>query len=497
MGFYVDYEPRGGARELFRCRDREILLQGPAGTGKSTAVLHYLVWVAETFPNTRILIVRKTRESMSESVLVSLEENVLPPGHPALRGGGRQNRSVYKFDNGSLIALAGMDKPTRLYSSEYAIVYVEECNELTEHEWESLKRALRWKSIPLGTYDKKGRMRYLRQLIGCCNPDSDQHWLVKRKRRIEDGVWVGRTTWLQSNHEDNPSLDEDYLEELANLTGVRRKRLYEGIWCAAEGMIWENFDRDIHHIIAPRTEDGEIDRAALGLRWFFGSIDWGYTKPGTFQVWGVDKHNRLVLVEETYHTGKLLDFWGDVIATAHKKWDLRTVVADPEDKGNMEQINQWIGPLAGRDSPWLLEGANNTVHTGLDQVRWGLGKDKHGVPRIRICRDILRFGRDPELVKKHRPTCVVDEIGEYVYATHTPGKEVLRAKAYELPDKKCEDHGCDAMRYAAMFAWGVDLARMPVEEDPKPGTMGHLLDHAAAWRKIKYGNQEEDLLRAA
>ena len=29
------YDPRGGARALLFCRDREILLEGPANTGKS------------------------------------------------------------------------------------------------------------------------------------------------------------------------------------------------------------------------------------------------------------------------------------------------------------------------------------------------------------------------------------------------------------------------------------------------------------------------------
>ena len=33
------YGPRGAAAELFGCRDPEVLIEGPAGTGKTRAVL--------------------------------------------------------------------------------------------------------------------------------------------------------------------------------------------------------------------------------------------------------------------------------------------------------------------------------------------------------------------------------------------------------------------------------------------------------------------------
>ncbi|GAG05846.1 unnamed protein product, partial [marine sediment metagenome] len=72
------YEPHGAAKDLFYFQGREVLIEGPAGTGKSRAIWEKLYAVAYKYPGCRILVVRKTRESMTESVLVTWEDKVLP-----------------------------------------------------------------------------------------------------------------------------------------------------------------------------------------------------------------------------------------------------------------------------------------------------------------------------------------------------------------------------------------------------------------------------------
>lgn len=489
------YEPRGASRELFLCRAPEVLIQGPAGTGKTRGALEYCVALCELYPGTRILLCRKTRTSMSETTLTTLEEIVLPLGHPARRGPRRQNRSVYHFPNGSILVVAGLDEPTRLFSSEYTLVFVDEANELTEHDWESLGRALRWKSIPLAGRGKHGERRYFHQLLGCCNPDSSEHFFVRRQKR-------GKTLWLYSKHEDNPAITPEYMARLDAMEGVRYKRLRLGLWTAAEGAVWANWDPHVHLLDAfpeadakagmpIRRDDNSIDLGPLGLEWFFGTIDWGWTKAGTFQVWGVDKKGRMTMVAEVYRKAQVLDWWGGVVETLHREFDLRTILADPEGKGDIEQMNLWLGPQAGRRNPWLVEGANNEVRAGLDQVRWALGADDEGVPRIRILRDCRRYGRDQLLLDDHLPTTIVEEIPAYVLDTPRPGREIKAPEAYELPDKRCEDHGCDAMRYAAMFAWGRDLRRKQKVVDYPAGSHGQVLGHAEHWKMLA-GAEDDD-----
>ena len=54
------YRPLGAARDLFNSRRQEILLAGPAGTGKTRAALEKLFLCLLKYPAMRGLLVRKT-----------------------------------------------------------------------------------------------------------------------------------------------------------------------------------------------------------------------------------------------------------------------------------------------------------------------------------------------------------------------------------------------------------------------------------------------------
>jgi len=105
--------------------------------------------------------------------------------------------------------MAGMDKATKIMSSEFDMIYVGEATELTENDWEMLATRLR-----------NGVMPY-QQLIADCNPEAPTHWLKVR-------VDTGKTTGLDSRHEDNPvyydaegqltDQGRPYINRLDNLT---------------------------------------------------------------------------------------------------------------------------------------------------------------------------------------------------------------------------------------------------------------------------------------
>lgn len=118
-----EYDPRGGAYELFSCTEPAVLLDGPAGTGKTRSCGEYIYNLAKRWPKCRIAVIRKTRESLTDSFMPMFEDEVLTPDDSALRGPGRMNRHQYEFANGSTIGLFGMDKPMKLYSSQFDCIY--------------------------------------------------------------------------------------------------------------------------------------------------------------------------------------------------------------------------------------------------------------------------------------------------------------------------------------------------------------------------------------
>lgn len=471
----VHYRAYGGAAKLLQCHDPEILLDGPANTGKSRVIGEYINSRAERFAGCRIAVLRKTRASLSESFMLStFEPKVLLPDSPfRINPISPSSRFAYQYDNGSRIALHGMDNPTRLFSAEYDIIYVQEATELTEDEWERLHRALRNRMIPhpasrhpeeymvtvgTGKYQHRvvdivklradfdsGKFRpfdnryengdqiFLGQLIGDCNPDAPNHWLNQRCMDIPPGKSRPRTTRILSRHEDNPTITPDELERLDNLTGVRRDRLFLGLWVAAEGAIWPNFNPTVHCIDkVPLDNEGDVC-----CRWFFGAMDWGWKDPGCLLIFGVDEKRNAYLVHEIYRTGKNIEWWAAKAAKMQTRYELRTIVCDPSRPDDIDLFNHRLYQNNGRN---CATKAINAFSTGADVVRERF--DRNALFIVRGSLDKI----DPDLRSAHQPVCLVDEIPSYEYREIKPGQ---RSKEEPRPDGV--EHGCDALRYGMMY----------------------------------------------
>ena len=158
----------GGNRAAFNDQtSKELLLSGPAGTGKTLTNLSLILWFCGEYPGARCLIVRKTRESLTESVLVTWERDVLGWDHPVLTTNPtlRRVRQSYRLPRGSNVVVGGMDMPDKVLSSEWDLIYCPEALELELVDWETLGGRLR---ASAGPFD---------QIRGDCNPGSPQSWL--------------------------------------------------------------------------------------------------------------------------------------------------------------------------------------------------------------------------------------------------------------------------------------------------------------------------------
>jgi len=446
---YKDYVPSGAAYELFTQaiheRDPEILIEGPAGTGKTRAVLEYVNWLCESYPGIRILVFRKTRTSMNESVLVTWEEKVLWDGHPAKVGDAhRNNRQHYHYPNGSHVVIGGMDNSDRIMSTEYDVAACFEATEISLEDWEKVQSRLR------------NNILDWQQGICDCNPGSQYHWLNQRANQ-------GKMRRLLSRHEDNPTVTEAYLNTLRNLTGARYERLFKGRWVSEEGLVYDGWD-PATHIMEP--ED------VPELKWHFGAVDWGFRAPGVFQVWGVDNNGAMYRVAEIYRTQKQIDWWAEAIWRLHNEYNLSAITCDPAEPRSIDMLNQRMGDPRGRDMPSLARKADNDIMAGTDQVRWAMDPGGDEPPLLYLVKGALREGRDPALAESFAPCCTEEEVTGYVWLKQDDGKPIK-----EKPDPACPDHGLDAMRYAAMFAWRKDLVAPSNGPAFPHGSLGQVLKH--------------------
>lgn len=397
---------------LLLCRAPEVLISGPAGTGKTRALLEKLHLCATKYPGMRGLILRKTRESLTESALVTWEQKVVPQGHPCLAGPKRKLRDAYHYPNGSVVVVGGLrrsdsDQTQRIMSTEYDVAVAVEAIELGEGEWEQLTTRLR-----------NGVMPYA-QLLGDTNPDRPDHWL---KRRCD----AGRCVLLESRHEDNPTVTPEYLARLDALTGARLDRLRYGRWVKAEGVVYPGWDARVHL----------IDAFPIPKEWpRYWSLDFGFTNPFVCQFWALDPDGRLYLVREVYHTGRLVeDHARRVLQLCGAKrgdWSKareprpRAAVADHDAEGR-ETFERHTGVLT---TP-----ADKAVQAGIQDVAARLRVQPDGRPRLYVLRGALDE-RDAALAEAHRPCCTAEEWDGYVWDLRQ------NRKKGEVPLDR-DDHGC-------------------------------------------------------
>lgn len=411
----IEYNPRGAAVDIFLMRDPEIVLSGPAGTGKSYAILQKLHLIALKYPGVRLLMVRKTRRSLTESGMVTYWQKVRPDLD---RVQWKPSMQQYQYPNGSILAVGGLDRPSKIMSSEWDVIYAQEATELTENDWEACTIRLR-----------NGKMPY-QQLIGDCNPDAPTHWLKQRAVN-------GKTTMLESRHEDNPLLfsaegliteeGSRYITMLEALTGVRLARYRYGLWSSAEGTVYEQ-DWDRSRNI--------VDNFPIPPEWpRYMAIDFGVNHPFVCLWAAIDPDGCIVIYRQIYMTNRLVEDHAKQIKH-FSRWGQsngdplpRAIICDHEanSRGTLERH---LGLMTIR--------AQKNVTAGIQLVasRFRAGKD--GQPRIKIFRNSL-VELDRELSLKKQPTCLEDEPESYVWKQNSAG-------VMDEPEKE-NDHALDALRY--------------------------------------------------
>jgi len=400
------YQPFGAALDLFRSKQREVLLAGPAGTGKSRACLEKLNLIAMQRP-IRGAIVRKTRKSLTQSAMTTFESKVLPsPTNVKFHEGDQE----YRYPSGARIMVAGLDDADKIGSTEFDVVYVQEATELEEDDWGMLLRGLR-----------NGVLSY-QQLIADCNPGPPDHWLKQRCN-------TGECTLLESRHEDNPTLWSSggwtdfgltYMAGLDSLSGFLYKRLRLGMWVAAEGMYFTEWDPAQH--VVPYFEI-----PAEWPRWL--AVDYGFAAPFCCLWFAREPETRRIFVyRELYAAGLRDEQQAQRILESSGDEQMLMAILDPSMFNlRTEQMRPSIAQIYTEAGVWPVWPGMNSRKQGWAIVRRALAHES-GPPRLRVLA-----GSAPNLCRT-LPTMVVDPLDPEDLADAVRGS-------------KTEDHAVDALRY--------------------------------------------------
>lgn len=244
------------------------------------------------------------------------------------------------------------------------------------------------------------------------NPSHPDHEIKKWIDKAEAGD--PKYYSLHFTLEDNPYVDEDYKQRIANsLSGLFYKRNYLGLWCLAEGAIFDFFDRKIHVVREP---------PASAEYWVAG-IDYGTVNAFCCVLIGVST--------------------GRYTGTGKKMWVEKEYYWDPEKKGKQktnsefaDDVQEFIEPYAVKAvyidpsaEAFQLELKRRGIHT--------VHANNAVVDGIQIMASEMRKGN---LLICSECTNTIREIEGYVW-------DPKKAKIGLDAPLKQKDHSCDSVRY--------------------------------------------------
>ena len=428
------YRVRGGAARLFRSQDPELCLSGAAGTGKSLAALYRLHTLALQHPGMRLAILRQTHTSLTSSTLVTFEQEVAAPslasGEMKWFGGSGRQAPGYRYGNGSVISVGGLDQPGRLLSTQYSMIMVDEADQISITAYETLLTRLR---APEGDF---------RQIILCCNPSAPSHWI---KERADQGtlrmiVSLHRDNPRFMNRDGTPTVDgAEYMSRLDALTGVRRLRYRDGIWASAEGLVWDGW-QDAVHLVDPFPVPAD-------WRWV-ESVDFGYQHPMTWGRFAVDPDGRAFLVAEMSRRHRLVEDFAEDILTVRRTngWARPEALVTDHAAGDRATLERYLGEATIK--------ARKDVSPGIQAVAARLAVMGDGKPRFQVFRNSL-IRNDPLAATDKMPRGFAAEVNGYVWST-TRGMDGIPREA----PVKLHDDSADMVRYAVMHLDGAPPAKL-------------------------------------
>ena len=242
-----------------------------------------------------------------------------------------------------------------------------------------------------------------------CNPDGPFHWF---KVNWIDKKKEKRLLCLHFTMDDNLSMSEKVKARYRSMyTGVFFKRYIQGLWCVAEGLIYDMFDADLH------VRDIQSFRHLLidGNRYV--SIDYGTQNATAMLLWNKGIDGVWYCIREYYYSGrdkgkqKTDAEYADDLEQWLEGTKIKGVIVDPS-------AASFIAELRKRGYKVLK--ANNDVLDGIRLVGTKFNQGK-----------IIISASCENLIK---------ELASYIW-------DEKAAERGEDKPVKTFDHACDALRY--------------------------------------------------
>lgn len=248
--------------------------------------------------------------------------------------------------------------------------------------------------------------------IATMNPTFPTHIV---KQWIDKGLEGDKNYYsLHFTLDDNPYVDQDYKERIKACSGVFYKRNYLGLWCLAEGAIFDFFDRDFF----------VVDRQPKAAEYWIAGVDVGTSNAFACVILGInsgklDQTDVCRWVEKEFYWDwrkhgrqKTHGEYADDLVEFLEPYGVKQVYIDPSAAAfKVELRKRGFAPID----------ANNEVYDGISYMTTEMEQRRLYIFQncTNLIREIESYTWDPKASEKGR----------------------------DLPIKQ-NDHAIDALRYA-------------------------------------------------
>ena len=187
------------------------------------------------------------------------------------------------------------------------------------------------------------------RIIADTNPDHPEHWLLNDYIKPQaDGVLS-----FHFRLDDNTFLNERYVREIKATTprGMFYDRGINGAWVSGDGVVYPDFDKNVHVITLDQAKRIVFDRYLAG-------VDWGWEHFGAIVVIGV-KGDSYYVIEEYAAQHKYIGEWINVAKGIIRRYGNIPFYCDP---ARTEHI------AAFQNAGIRAFLANNRVLSGIEEV---------------------------------------------------------------------------------------------------------------------------------
>lgn len=279
-----------GYADFWHCKTPYRVCKGSRASKKSkTTALNFISRIME-YPQSNLLVVRKTFNTLRNSCFADLEWAIRRLGVADKWDIPKGNLELTYKPTGQKILFRGLDDPLKITSITVPVGYlcwlwIEEAYEIdSESDFDTLDESIRGK-MPDGLF---------KQVTLTFNPWNEHHWLKKRFFDTDSPLVFSKTT----NYICNEWLDDADRAKFEDMR-IRNPRRYRvaglGDWGVMDGLVYENWHEE--------RFDVEDIKQIPNIKPLFG-LDFGFTNPTALFCGLLDMDGgKIYVFDEIYESG--------------------------------------------------------------------------------------------------------------------------------------------------------------------------------------------------